>query len=94
LGRSRSVFDRTLKDRASVRLPEDGANFDICDPKQVCDKIQITWFRRTITVTITCKKEHTETTEFASTEPRNEQEVDLILMHVFRDVALHNQLPH
>jgi hypothetical protein len=94
LGRSRSVFKDTLKDRAIVRLPEDGANFDICDPKQVCDRIQITWFRRTITVNIICKKEHSETTEFASTEPRNGEEVDLILKQIFRNVATHNTLPH
>jgi hypothetical protein len=92
LGRSRKEFQNTLKDRAGLRLPEDGAKYNTCDPKKKCDRIQVIWYRRTITVKITCnKQEYSETPSFVSSEPRDEDEIDEILLHIFRLVATHNE---
>jgi len=87
----RKMFDDSF-DPARLRSPLDGAQYDTCDPKEVCDRIEIIWHERTITTSINCKKKHSERKTFASAEPHDDDDFDVILMHIFRDVALHNEL--
>lgn len=86
----RKAFDDDFKDPARLRSPLDGAKYDTCDPKEVCDRIEIIWYEQRITTSITCKTKQSRTNTWASPEPHDEKDFGVILERVLREVQIHN----